>query len=236
LAIEAPTVPPPTSRLDASYEELRRLIVDGELPPGARILEADISERLGVSRRTAQSALRRLEREGLIHRPGGIRAPWMVASLTIRGFREIADVMVAILSFAARRAAGLDPNQRAELAEELRAINRELRTAAADPSTPAEGLEKLDWRFHGSLVHAVVGARLREVYDSQQPIMELYGRNYVTHLVATLDTSSDEHEEIVDAIESGDADAAELATRINWSNACERYAEIIKEVGERGTW
>jgi DNA-binding GntR family transcriptional regulator len=66
--------------------------------------------------------------------------------------------------------------------------------------------------------------------------MQLYGRNYVTHLVDSLTTSIDEHGAIVDAIKRGDADAADLATRINWTNACERYAETIKNVGERGNW
>lgn len=236
MAVETPTISPAPSRLDASYEELRRLIVDGELAPGSRILEAEIAERLGVSRRTAQSALKRLEREGLIHRPGGNRAPWMVASLTIRGFRDIADVMVAILCFAARRAAELDPETRRRLAAELREFNRELRSAATDPSTRPHNVEKLDWRFHGHLVHAVAGKRLRDVYIAQQPTMELYGHNYVTHLITTLGTSSDEHGEIIAAIERGDPEAADQATRTNWFNACERYAEIIKEVGERGTW
>jgi DNA-binding GntR family transcriptional regulator len=58
----------------------------------------------------------------------------------------------------------------------------------------------------------------------------------VTHLVATLDTSSDEHGDIITAIERGDPEAADEATRSNWFNACERYSEIIKQVGERGTW
>jgi len=236
MAIETPVVSPTPSRLDASYEELRRLIVEGDLAPGSRILETEIAARLEVSRRTAQSALKRLEREGLIHRPGGSRAPWMVITLSILGFREIADVMVAILCLAARRAAGIGSNERQRLATELRSINDEYRDVATDRSKNFTHLEQMDWRFHGHLVHVVAGMRMRKIYEAQQPTMELYGRNYVTHLADSLATSTDEHGAIVDAIERGDADAADLATRINWANACERYAETIKNEGERGTW
>jgi DNA-binding GntR family transcriptional regulator len=227
---------PGTSRLDASYEELRRLIVDGELAPGSRILEAQIAQRLGVSRRTAQSALKRLHREGLIQRPGGNRAPWMVAPLTIRGFREIVEVLESILCLAARRAAELEPERRQRLADELRILNDQFR-GAGNEQPPEIGLaDKLDWQFHRYLVEEVASTRLKAIYDAQQPAMEPYGHTYMTHMADTTPDSADEHEAIVDAIENGDADAADLATRINWANACERHAETIKQHGERGIW
>lgn len=227
---------PAPSRLDASYEELRRLIVTGELAPGSRILEAEIAERLAVSRRTAQSALKRLHREGLINRPGGNRAPWMVAPLTIKGFREIVEVLEAILCLAARRAAELEPEKRQVLANELRALNDRFREACSE-QPPQVGLaDKLDWQFHRHLVEVVARSRLRAIYDAQQPAMEPYGHTYFSHMTDTTPDSADEHDAIVDGIENGDADGADHATRINWSNACERHAEIIKEVGEQGVF
>jgi DNA-binding GntR family transcriptional regulator len=226
---------PGTSRLDASYEELRRLIVTGELAPGSRILEAGIAERLGVSRRTAQSALRRLEREGLINRPGGNRAPWIVAPLTIRGFREIAEVLEAILCLVARRAAELDPAPRSRLAAELRALNNQFREAGTRGQEQAGRADQLDWEFHRHLVDTVACSRLRSIYAAQQPALEPYGHNYMTpHMADTLPDSADEHDAIVEGIERGDPDAADRATRVNWANACERHAEVIKTHGERG--
>jgi DNA-binding GntR family transcriptional regulator len=223
-------------RLDASYEELRRLIVDGELAPGTRILGAEIAQQLGVSRRTAQAALERLFREGLINRPGGNRAPRMVITLTIRGFREIVDVMVAIHCLAARRAAELDSANRQKVVDELRVINDEFRAVGAVDQPDPKCAEELDWHFHGHLVRAVVGNRLYDIYTAQQPTVEVYGRNYMSHLIDTTPASAEEHAEVIDAIEAGDADTADLATRTNWANACERYAEIIKDVGEQGVW
>ena len=51
---------------DAVVDELRRLILSGEFPAGARLKEAAAAERLGVSRLPVREAFRRLEAEGLL--------------------------------------------------------------------------------------------------------------------------------------------------------------------------
>src|SRR4051812_29390458 len=51
---------------DETVDEMRRLILDGELAPGQHLSEAAISERLGVSRLPVREAFRRLEAEGLL--------------------------------------------------------------------------------------------------------------------------------------------------------------------------
>lgn len=48
------------------YQELRSEIVGGKLAPGAPLVEAKISEELGVSRTPVREALRLLEQDGLV--------------------------------------------------------------------------------------------------------------------------------------------------------------------------
>lgn len=50
------------------YEELRKAIVGGELLPGERLLEEELSARLGVGRAAVRMALVRLEQDGLVER------------------------------------------------------------------------------------------------------------------------------------------------------------------------
>src|SRR5262245_15943004 len=52
------------------YDELRGLIVWGQLPPGARIAERAVAERLGLSRTPVRSALHRLQQEGFVSSVG----------------------------------------------------------------------------------------------------------------------------------------------------------------------
>lgn len=48
-----------------AYDQLRSLVVSGELEPGTGLAEIPLAERLGVSRPTVREALRRLESHGL---------------------------------------------------------------------------------------------------------------------------------------------------------------------------
>lgn len=48
------------------YEELKKLIVDGEILSGEKIVELDYAEKFGVSRTPIREALRMLEYEGLV--------------------------------------------------------------------------------------------------------------------------------------------------------------------------
>jgi DNA-binding GntR family transcriptional regulator len=48
------------------HDELRRLILEGELAPGAELSQLELSRRLSVSRTPLREALRLLEREGLV--------------------------------------------------------------------------------------------------------------------------------------------------------------------------
>lgn len=225
-----------TSRLDQSYEALRELIVSGEFPPGSRIIEASIAKRLDVSRRTVQASLTRLQREGLIQRPGGQRSPYLVSWLTIRGYREVVDIMLAVECLAARRAAELGQEQRHRLAEELRVINSRLIEASTEQSPDSKRVEELDWQLHSHIARAVLGPRLMAIFLAQRPSIELYGRYYLAFMIETRPESVGEHRALIDAIEAGDGDAADLAMRNNWNNAFERYAKAIKDSGEQGSW
>jgi len=222
------------SLVDTTCDELRRQIVSGELPPGSRIVETETADRLGVSRRTVQSVLSTLQREGLVLRPGGLRAPWMVAPLTIRGLREICHMMGALECWVVRFAAELPSEPRTRLAAELRAVNAELREAISGPELDAGRAAELDGSFHSHLVDAVAGKMITRVHRAHRPMATLYIRSYMEQQAPVGLASAREHDELAAAIESGDPDAAERALRANWLDACERYAEIIKRVGERG--
>jgi DNA-binding GntR family transcriptional regulator len=58
------------SLADQAYQALRSAVMAGELGPGDRITERLLAERLGISPTPVREALRRLEQDGLLERPG----------------------------------------------------------------------------------------------------------------------------------------------------------------------
>jgi len=53
------------SVVDLAYERIRSMVVEGEIPPGARLGQVELAEQLGISRTPVREALRRLTGEGL---------------------------------------------------------------------------------------------------------------------------------------------------------------------------
>jgi DNA-binding GntR family transcriptional regulator len=76
-------------------DQLRRLIVEGVLPPGSRLTVAALSARLGVSATPLRAALRLLEGEGLVesHPHRGAR----VRELTPHDIRNLYRLRAALL-------------------------------------------------------------------------------------------------------------------------------------------
>jgi biotin operon repressor len=78
------------SSINRAFHELRELIVRGNLPPGAWIVESALAERLGFSRTPIRGALHWLRREGyVVEQTGSRKARIMVAPLTQDDAREL---------------------------------------------------------------------------------------------------------------------------------------------------
>ena len=93
------------------------MIVDGQLPAGARINEVHLSRRLGISRTPLREALAGLEQEGALDSLP--RIGWFVRPLTLDEFSQIYPIR-ALLDPEALRLAGLPS---AERLARLRALN-----------------------------------------------------------------------------------------------------------------
>jgi len=236
----APAGSPPSphgSRPEQVYARLRDLIVQGQLAPGSRIVETEVAARLGVSRTPVREALQRLQQEGYVLGSEHTQQSRLaVAPLTRADVHELLTIVGAIEGLAARGAAQQEPSMRRMLARELNAANTEFnRTARAMPLDHAR-LYDADERFHRLIVEAGAGPRLLAIHHAVKPQAERYIRMYISLLVGDIRTSVDEHGDIVSAIESGAADAAERCVETNWRHAAERLSRVIEVAGERGSW
>jgi DNA-binding transcriptional regulator YhcF (GntR family) len=93
----------PAALRDQVVGNLRNAIINGQFAPGARLVERQMCELLGVSRTLVREALRQLEAEGWI-RILPYRGP-VVITMTPDEVRDLYEVRSALEGIAAQRAA-----------------------------------------------------------------------------------------------------------------------------------
>jgi DNA-binding GntR family transcriptional regulator len=225
-----------TDNISLAYQELRRTIVWGQLPPGSRISERAVAERMGISRTPVRSAMHRLEQEGFVSAYGSARdRRLIVAPLTMRDGQEVLEIVGHLEGLAARLAALLPKHRRGVLVRKLRGLNDRLASQARNNVDPVRFFE-LDIEFHRTYVEGIAGPRLLTLHRAIKPQSERYIRLYVSVFLGEVSTSVREHAKIVSAIARGDADGAQKAVETNWHNAADRLARVIAQHGERGGW
>jgi DNA-binding GntR family transcriptional regulator len=106
------------------HRVLRRAILSGDLPGGARLVQYEIAEELGVSTTPVREALRNLTSEGLVdfdpHRGGVVR------SLSFEELTEILELRVLLEPHSIRRAAEcIDEETISELERVCELLDRE---------------------------------------------------------------------------------------------------------------
>ena len=159
--------PPSLSVLAA--RALRGMILSGELSPGDRVVENQLTQRLGVSRPPLREALRVLEQEGLVRAapPRGT----IVTPVSLHDVYEVFSLREELELVAVRRGVpACDPGWPARL-ERVRAAQRALDQAAA--AGDAGAVTELGFAFHLSVVGLAGHGRLEEAYRSLSLQMRL---------------------------------------------------------------
>lgn len=221
--------------ITAAYEAIRKLIVEGRLGPGSRLVERDLATHLDMSRSPVRSALLRLQQEGYAESRGGERARLVVAPLTKSDVKQLYRLLGFLDSEAARSAALLDATARTILVADLKKTSHELDEVAQEVPFDARRFFDLDKSFHRHYLELADMPRLMSLYDAMRPQADRYRLFYTSgDHVGSLTNISDEHSAIVTAIADGDPDGAARATRLNWDQAAERVCTIMSVAGERG--
>jgi len=202
-------------------DSLRESILGGELSPGDRIVQEDLSARYGGSRIPVREALRQLESDGLVRLVANTGA-W-VASLTLAECSEVYQTRER-----------LEPLLLRFSAEHLTQEKLAQLDSLAHHMSRSQGVEEfldLDRQFHLSTYeHAqthVLGTLVTRLWNTTQP----YRRAY-TQRVGDRNRRifHDEHHMLVTALHDGDVTLSEqiLALHIRRTRLhLERHPELF---------
>jgi DNA-binding GntR family transcriptional regulator len=207
------------SVVDQVYWAIRDRITGGSLQRGARIHQEDLADELGVSRTPVREALRRLAAEGLVEMRTNRGA--RVADVGQDDMHAAYEARLVIEPGAARLAAqspAAEPlvRMRAALAAQRRAIPNVRRSFEANREFHLALVQASGNAFLVQFVDRLWVARIGEV---------IYERQSETPERMRLD--ADEHEQILQAIESGNGRRAESLTRRHLSDAMGRSLDIL---------
>lgn len=189
------------------YGRILDAIVDRSLPPGHRIRQSELAERLGVSRQPVSHALHLLHQQGLVAESG--RKGFQVTRLDPARIRQLYEVRGAIDALAARLAASRiasDPAGRTQFERALQAGRDTDETASL-----AELIAR-DVDFHRAIYQLSGNPAIEETVGPQWPHM----RRSMATVLGELDYRASawaEHEAIAAHILAGDADRAEAAAQ-----------------------
>ena len=212
--MDAEALPKTSTLADSVFDQLRTAIVKGELAPGSKVNEPQLSKQYGISRGPLREAIRRLEGCKLVEIKPNVGAK--VVSLNIVQALEIYEIRESLEGLACRLAAAkITADDCRHLRELLANHEQQIESVNYQLYYQKEG----DLDFHYLIVQLSGNRRLFNL---------LCGELYHLLRLYRVQTSSEpsrpiqafkEHHQIVDALEAGDGELAELLMRRHIASA-----------------
>lgn len=196
---------------DKIYARLKRMIAEGELSPGQRILQEKLAREMGVSRTPLVNALKRLGQERLVEWVS--RRGIYVKRFTMREMAQLFEVREGLEPIAARLAATrIAP-------AEVRMFKRMFDGFSTKPSAAdLRRYLRCDREFHWRLVELTENPHLAAAMESVNMMISAYQVGVPRSLAESLP----EHRAILEALSRRDPDASEAAMRVHIRRSVER--------------
>ena len=196
----------PVTSADKTFYMLRKSIVEGQISPGSKLNEAELSTTYEVSRAVVREAINRLESCRLVERKANVGA--RVIELTKEGLIELYQIRESLEGMAARLAAQNMIDE--EIVELNQLLNSHFETVQDGESYYQEAG---DVDFHYRIILGSKNNQLISfLVDGLYHLIRMY-RVQFGMAGPRVTTAFDEHKHIVRAIVNRDAELAEILMR-----------------------
>jgi len=210
---------------DLVYDELKQLILTGEMKPGTRLMEVDLADEMGVSRTPVREALRKLEKDKLIFIEP--RKGVYVSDISVSDMMDVIEIRETLESLAASLAAGkIEESDLKDLLEARRAYEK------AVLEDDKAGLIESDTLFHKIIVEASGNSYLIGICNNIGELVQRFRSKYF-HEFDRAEVVTAEHERIYKAISERDPEAAKKAAAYHASSLHEALLIYQDELTEQ---
>lgn len=189
------------------YQYLKHRILEGDIPPGHRLVESQLASEVGTSRTPIREALHNLEFEKLIKAIP--KVGYIVCDITESDVREICEIRVVLESLAVRWAL---ENKDNELVLKLKANLDQMEDYINKDKL--KKIPELDSEFHDLICQASGSTWLTDLNQYLREYMLRLRVKVLTHRKLAR-RALQGHKEILKALEIKDAKSAENAIRFH---------------------
>lgn len=212
----------PSTFQQQTYDYVRGQIINLGFKPGEYITDAQIAEKLEISRTPVREAFQRLEKEGLLVNES--RKGWRVYMLDLEDIHEIFEIKIAIEGMLIHKAAlCIDEGLRKDLTEALSEMKK-----ATDAKDPDVWLQA-DIHLHNILFLMANNERAERITENLNDQWHRLRLGYVA-LQGRTKTSIVEHEGFVASVLAGDAEKAETQMREHLTRVRDDLIQLVERL------
>ena len=204
------------------YEKLRQRIIRGTIKPGQKLVMASLAKSLGFSETPIREAIRRLESDGYVTFTPHSGA--MVTKINDRDLSEIYLIRISLEALATRLAVPcIRDNDIAWLVRR----NDEMKVAVKE--SRYQSLARLNKEFHLRIYKTAPYPRLYKMISDLWDAFERWPSifSFVPERAAS---AIEEHEQIIDALSTGDIDQADNLMKEQKKNTLEALQNYMVQL------
>jgi DNA-binding GntR family transcriptional regulator len=222
-------LPPRQTAAEQVYQAIVDAVSDGSFAPGAHLVQEELAARLGVSRQPVQQAMAMLKADGIVEESGA--RGLYVAPVDLATMRHRYAIRSALDALAASGAARAVLAGNRDIAEQARRLVATGRSAVATGEVRA--LVAADITFHQFIYEASGNPLIAPTAEIHWHFLRRVMSDVVRHAQPPGEIW-DQHEGIVEAIASGDADAAGRLAEAHVERAAERLTAARQRMEPAG--
>lgn len=193
---------------DIAYDRVRTAIITGELAPGERVRDADLSASLGLSRTPVREALARLAGTGLVEAKPGVHT--RVSELH---WDEIEDTLAVLQALDQLAVSTAVPKLTVDDVAAMRQA-QDTFIAAVENNNAAAALAA-DEAYHGVIQRTAGNPVLTRLIDQIHPVIDRVLYRKFSTLLGGRDTI-DHHERLLEYCAAGEALKAARLSAKHW--------------------
>lgn len=202
-----PMLPPVTTEelplRDQAYRQIKKMILDEDIPVNSFLSERSLAEQLGMSKTPVRLAIARLESEGFVRvsPQQGI----VVLALSFEEILDHIDFRVALESFVVKSIAGALHQTQIDALQQTLAAHAEL---LKNQNVRREEIIFADMAFHRQLATLKGNQQIVQALERQQDMLYRVANRVYQRYPSRREQSFKEHQQLVELIIKGQKERA----------------------------